>query len=403
MPSGSPPRPAGGTIFVASSAASLALVPAFLFGATGPFVREDLGFGRDVLGLVVSTYWLAMAFTGAPGGRLVQRWGSATGLRVGVGLACVALVTVALAPTTAVLFVGIGLGGVASAVITPATDLAVIQRVPEDRLAIAFGIKQSSLPAASLLAGLGIPVLALTLGWRWTFAAVLVLALPTLVLVRTSWSTGPSRSAIPTIPGADQGTRALRRLRPLVLGMGLAMAAVSSTGAFYVQAALDKGIGAGEAGVLLAVGSALGIMGRFVFTWRLSARSRPFAITAALTAIGAVGIIGIAAAQSVGTLLLATVVAFAAGWGWNGLFTHAVVASHRQVAARASGMLVAASATGGVLGPSSFGLLATRVGISVAWTVAAAEMLLASVLWLLHTRAETRAGQAPGSAVAEVG
>ena len=118
MPPGPRGHRTGVTITVASTSAALALVPAFLFGATGPFVREDLGFGAGVLGFVVSTYWMAMALSGALGGRLVQRWGAATGLRAGVGLACAALLLVATAPTTAVLFAGIALGGVASAVIT---------------------------------------------------------------------------------------------------------------------------------------------------------------------------------------------------------------------------------------------------------------------------------------------
>lgn len=394
----------GVTIGVASASASLALVPAFLFGATGPFVRADLGFGAGVLGLVVSTYWMAMALTGTLGGRLVQGWGAASGLRAGVVLACVGLATVALAPSTPVLFVGIALGGVASAVITPATDLAVIQRVPERWLPIAFGIKQSSLPAASLLAGVGVPVLALTLGWRWTFVAVMLLALPALLLVRTSWNARPPVSGT-ALAGSPDSSAALRALRPLVLGMGLAMAAVSATGAFYVESALGKGIGAGTAGLLLAAGSGLGILGRFGFTWRLSSRPHPFGIVAALTALGAVGILGIAAAQSVTTLLLATLLAFGAGWGWNGLFTHAVVAAHRDAAARASGMLVAASATGGVLGPSSFGLVATTAGISVAWSLAAAEMLLASVLWVLATRPGRRSTtrESSGSVVLDAG
>ncbi len=363
-----------------SASASLALVPAFLIGATGPFIRADLGFGAGVLGLLVSTYWMAMALSGTLGGRLVQRRGASSGLRGGALLACAALVLVALAPTTPVLFLGIALGGVASAVITPATDLAVIQCVPDRWLPIAFGIKQSSLPAASLLAGVGVPVLALTLGWRWTFVAVMLLALPALVLVGSSWNRRTSRA--PTPAGDAGGTPAERRdLRPLIVGMGLAMAAVSATGAFYVEAALGKGIDAGTAGLLLAAGSALGIVGRFVFTWRLSSSPRPFVVVATLTTVGSVGIVGIAAAQTVVALLLATLVAFGAGWGWNGLFTHAVVAAHRDTAARASGMLVAASATGGVLGPSTFGLLATSVGMPAAWSLAAAEMLLASVLW----------------------
>lgn len=394
----------GLTIGVVSASASLALVPAFLVGATGPFIRADLGFGAGVLGLLVSTYWMAMALSGTLGGRLVQRRGASSGLRGGVLLACIALSLVALAPVTPVLFVGIALGGVASAIITPATDLAVIQRVPERWLPIAFGIKQSSLPAASLLAGVGVPVLALTLGWRWTFVAVMLLALPTLLFVSSSWNT-PSRGA-PALTGDAAGATSVQRdLRPLVVGMGLAMAAVSATGAFYVESALGKGIGAGTAGVLLAAGSALGIAGRFVFTWQLSSSPRPFVVVAALTTVGAVGIVGIAAAQTVVMLLLATLVAFGTGWGWNGLFTHAVVASHRDTAARASGLLVAASATGGVLGPSSFGLLATSAGMSVAWSLAATEMLLASALWAWASRPGRRSSrrEAAGSVAADGG
>ena len=159
-----------------SSAAALALVPAFLFGAAGPYVREEMGFGPDVLGLAVSSYWLAMAVSGGPGGRLVQRWGTVAGLRAGALVGCVALLALALAPATGVLVAGMGLGGVASAIITPATDLAVVGQVPERWLPIAFGVKQSSLPAASLLAGVGVPALVLTVGWRWTFVAATVLA-----------------------------------------------------------------------------------------------------------------------------------------------------------------------------------------------------------------------------------
>ncbi len=392
----------GLTIGVVSASASLALVPAFLIGATGPFIRVDLGFGAGVLGLLVSTYWMAMALSGTLGGRLVQRLGASAGLRGGVLLACIALALVALAPTTPVLFLGIALGGVASAIITPATDLAVIKCVPDRWLPIAFGIKQSSLPAASLLAGVGVPVLALTLGWRWTFMAVMLLALPALVFVGRSWDRRARRA--PSLAADAGGTPTGKHdLRLLIVGMGLAMAAVSATGAFYVESALGKGIDAGTAGLLLAAGSALGIAGRFVFTWRLSSSPKPFVVVATLTTVGSVGIVGIAAAQTVVALLLATLVAFGAGWGWNGLFTHAVVASHRDTAARASGMLVAASATGGVLGPSTFGLLATSVGMPVAWCLAATEMLLASALWGWASRPGRRSvGRgAAGSVVAD--
>lgn len=380
------------TVTVASSAASLALVPAFLLGASAPFLREELDVGAGSLGLAVSAYWLAMALSGVPGGRLVHRWGAVSCLRLGVLLSCLALVVVASAPSVPVVFAGSALAGVASAVITPATDVVVVSRVPPHRLGLAFGVKQSSLPAASLLAGLGIPAVALTVGWRWSFVAVTVLAVPTLALVRRSWGVWTAA------PRSDAPSRTTSRGLPaLVVGMGLAMAAVSASGAFYVGSATGRGFAVGTAGALLAAGSALGVLGRFLLTWRLSSHADPFAISAGLVAAGAVGILGVARADSVPALALATLLALGAGWGWNGLFTHAVVAADRSRAARASSLLVVAAATGGVVGPATFGLVATSLGTDLAWNLVATQLLVAAVLWVASTRSPRPASGAAGT------
>lgn len=61
---------------------------------------------------------------------------------------------------------------------------AFSDRVPVGRQGLAFGIKEASIPGASMLAGLSLPVIAAALGWRASFvaaaavAAVVLVALP---------------------------------------------------------------------------------------------------------------------------------------------------------------------------------------------------------------------------------
>lgn len=45
------------------------------------------------------------------------------------------------------------------------------------RRGFAFGVKQSAVPLTAMLAGLAVPVFAVTVGWRWAFGAAAALGL----------------------------------------------------------------------------------------------------------------------------------------------------------------------------------------------------------------------------------
>jgi fucose permease len=167
------------------------------------------------------------------------------------------------------------------------------------------------------------------------------------------------------------------------------MSAVAATGGFFVESAVAGGMAAEQAGTLLAVGSGCGIVGRFVFSWRLSRLSRPLDVVAGLLALGAIGLGGFTVAGSGPFLLLATVLAFGAGWGWNGLLTQTVVAAHPEDTARASAYIMVGAGVGGVVGPATFGLVAVTAGHSWAWAAAAGALLAAAAL-LLSLRVPTR-------------
>lgn len=379
--------PWGRVLLAVTCSATVAMLPVFLLGATAPAVRADLGFDARHLGIAVSTFWVTMALGGLVGGRIAHAIGARPATYLGVGVAVVALAGLATAPSWPAVAGFAAVGGLSAALVTPAGDMATFAAVPTSRLGLAYGVKQAALPLAALLAGVGVPALVLTVGWRWTFVAAAAVAVPAVL-------------ALPRLPAPaapDPATGAPRHglltgLIPVAVAVGFAMAAVSATGAFYVESAVAAGLPTPTAGVLLATGSACGIVGRFVFAWRSTAR--PLVVVAGLLLVGGLATTAFGAVPALGgtaMLAVATAAAFGAGWGWNGLLTQTVVAAHPHATARASAYVLVGAAIGGVLGPTLFGLVASGAGYPVAWSCCGAAFLVASaVLAGLAVRARRR-------------
>ncbi|MCW2542216.1 MAG: major facilitator superfamily 1 [Frankiales bacterium] len=360
-------------------ATTMAQLPVFLVGAAAPSMRHDLHFGAGRLGLAISAFWAAMAVGALVGAGLARRLGAQATVAIGVATAALSLLGLASAQAWIALLAFAALGGLASAITTPAGDMALFAVLPIDRRGVAYGIKQASLPAASLLAGAGVPVLVLTVGWRWAFVAGLLLAVPALGLaphgrLRTSAiRSRNSRRATEVVPR-------LTDLIPVATAVALAMSGVSAMGAFYVVSAVNAGHSSRLAGLLLALGGVFGIAGRFVFSWRLGQLAYPYAVVAALMGFGGVGAILFAIDGQLALLVVGTVIAFGSGWGWNGLLTQTAVVSHPHATARASAYVMVGAAVGGVIGPTLFGQIVTHAGYSIAWLVCGAEFLSAAAV-----------------------
>lgn len=363
------------SVTVASTASVL---PVFLLGSAAPGIRADLHFDAGRLGVVVSAFWIAMAVGGLAAGRLAHALGAAVTVYLGVVISALALLGLALSPSWALLIPFAALGGIGGAITTPAVDMAVFEVVPAARLGFAYGVKQASLPAASLLAGVCVPALVLTAGWRWAFAAGMAFALSAVLsLPRRSVHLRTSRAR-----AKSSRTGRLNDVIPVAVAVGLAMSGVSAMGAFYVESAIASGEPARVAGLLLALGSVCGIAGRFLLSWRLGALPRPYAIVALLIALGGAGTAAFAVHGSGAVLVVGTVVAFGAGWGWNSLLTQTVIATHPEATARASAYVMVGAAVGGVAGPAAFGLAVSHFGYGAAWSTCAGCFLLAAAVLL---------------------
>ena len=269
--------------------------------------------------------------------------------------------------------IGTGLG---FALAQTSTNLFITRTVPAGNRATVLGIKHAAIPLAALLAGLAVPAVAVTIGWRWAFAIAAGGA--TLLWARLPKSFNGFRNPSPQ----DGGGSPPKELIVLVLATILAMASGSALSAFLVSFAVATGIGAASAGFLLSAGGASAIAMRVTWGWLADRRSTR----------GFFGIVGLLTVGSVGYLLLSTeqpalvlvgaMTSFAGVLGWSGLLVHAVVDRNLKAPARATGVTQVGFYAGGGIGPPLFGFLIDQFSYRFAWMTAAGMVLVAAGLVL---------------------
>lgn len=384
-------------VVTAVGATAAAGTPLFLLGALAVEVRAALGFSEAGLGLAIAVMFAASAAAGPLVIRVIERIGAFGGVVVTAVVGTAALAGIALlVDGYASLLAAMAVAGVAQAFGQPAANGLLARGLAGARQGLAFGVKQSAIPLTSLAAGAALPLVALTVGWRWAFggAALLVAALPWLV-PRHDASARPA----PRAPRTPSGPLVL-----LSVGVALAAATTMSLPTFLVETAVAHGMSAATAGALLVWGSAASIAARLGFGWTADRAGRdPLPAVAALLVAGAPGVALLGADLGAGALTAVVTVSFGLGWGWNGLLDAAVVRRHPDAPAAATGVVLTGLFTGAASGPLGFGALVEVAGYAVAWPVAGAVLLAAAgcvavaARWWAVTTREARAPRSPAT------
>ncbi len=361
-------------VLLAVAVATTGVLPAFLTGGLAVQVRGELGFNEAALGLAVALFFVSSSASSVIFGRVVERIGSHRGMRLAALGSATALLGVAVfARSWYSLVACLMLGGLSNAVAHPATHLSLVREVPAGRQGLSFGIKQAAIPTATLLAGLAVPTVAITVGWRWAFVGASVLALTVALLVPAETLGGSRR-----LKEARAGDVPLRALVLLAVGIGLGSTAATPLGAFIVESSVSAGLDVGTAGLLLALGSAVGITIRVSFGWfadRMS--SGRLRLVATMLVVGATGFALLATGIN-GLLVAGTLLAFGFGWGWPGLFNFAVVRSNPGAPAAATGVTQTGASSGAAAGPLLFGLIVASTSYTVAWAFSGGVALLSA-------------------------
>jgi MFS family permease len=373
-------RALAAALVVAASGA----LPTMLVGSLILQISGELDADPGSYGLAASTYFFASASLSAVSGRLSDRlgWQRAAMLScvlVGTCMAGLALVTLSLPIMITLLVVG----GFGHAFAMPATNLALAREVSRERQALAFGIKQTSNPLAGLIAGASLPLVALTIGWRWAFGLAVLLPLLGILLTPGGGTRGPTAVAPPHIrrPRGDR-----LALAAFSAAGGFAGFAVIALGTFVVASAVASGVREAVAGAYVAMCSVAGLSMRVIAGWWADRyRSQGLVPAAALMAVGGSGFALLAVMQA-SLVLPAMLIAYAAGWGWTGLFHFGVVHHFPDAPGRATGTVQIGTLVGSACGPLVVGLMASALGYRAAWLLIAVVMVAAAGSMLLARR-----------------
>lgn len=368
-------RPSAGAVCVAT----FTVLPLFLVGALGIQLSEDIGVPVSALGIASAAFFGSGALASYFSGRVATAYGVRTTMRASLVLVVVVLLFLAVGVhSLAGLVVILALGGMGNALAQPSVNLYLAERIDRNRQGTAYGIKQSAIPVAGMLAGLAVPIIGLTVGWRWAFAlftipaAVLAIYTPNARLaVRSSQAAGP----------ALQLPR--KALMVISTGSGLGMAAGSSLSIFLVPGAVVAGWSPGQAGFVFAGASIVGVLGRLMSGVLADRRGQKHLQAIALMLVaGAIGFLALSFSHQ-WLYAVGASIAFGFGWGWPGLMIYATVQLSPADPAASTGLVQIGTSSGAVIGPLIFGFVVEHFSYRVAWGVAGLELLLGSAILLM--------------------
>lgn len=370
-------RRTGRTVAAAVASTAQGSLPVFMLGGLSVQVRDELDFAADLHGLAVALFFACSGLASTVAGRLIERGGAHAGMVVTAALSGGACLGVAaLSSSWAQLAAFMGLAGVANAFAQPAANGLLKRVVSDRRQGLVFGVKQAAIPLTTLLAGVAVPALGLTVGWRWGFAACVGTAVAVAVVAPRE------ETRVQRAPGRQStGGRALAPLLAIAAAAALGAAPTMSLGVFLVASAVDAGVGQAAAGLLLAGGSVAGVVSRLANGALADRRDGGhLRAVAVMLTVGALGLALLGLGHIPVALVPGVVLAFAAGWGWNGLYDLAVVGQYPRAPAAATGVMLTGFFVGATLGPLGFGLVVEQRSFAAAWFAAAALALGAAAM-----------------------
>lgn len=378
----------GTDMLVVASSFVLVALPFFMVGGLAVQIRPELGLSETSFGAAVTIGFLSAALSAPFCGRIADRIGPRATVYLGCAICIASLAGLGLLASGFGTLAGfLALGGIGVALADTGLAVLVTRAIPIHRQGVAFGIKEASIPASTLVAGLAVPSIALTVGWRWGFAAgVLPLAVVLVGLPRIRISPTPT----PTTTGDAEPDPASppRRTALLLAALGAALGTTAGSGAgiFITDSSVAMGIDPAIAGLLLATGSLAGIATR-VATGILADRSGgpQFRLIALMLAGGALTM-ALGGTGNTALLVLATVGAFTGGWAWTGIFYLSLVRTSPHRPGAVAGIGSAALGLGNAAGPFLFGLVAGSVSYGAAWLGAGLVAAVASVLMTVAGR-----------------
>lgn len=375
--------------------------PVFLTGALGVQLTDEVGLSATQIGLAMGVSFTIAAVLSASMGRVAERLGPRRGFTVGLSVTCSSMIAIAVFARSFWQFcVLLGVAGVANALNQPSANLMLTTHIPADRLGVALATKQSGMPAAALLGGVAVPAIALTVGWQWAYVVGALLAVAAIIGFPADVGGRAARHVETNESGVARSARPDLGVPLLVLYATVGMLGATNAGAmvgFITSGAEASGLSPGAAGLVLSLGSLVGVVSRLLQGWQVDRQGiLPIQRLVWLYALGGLGVLVLAVDVPL-TYVVAPLPAFAFGWAWPGLFNLSVVRNNPSAPAAATGISQVGVFVGAALGPALGGFIIDNRSYRALWLFGAATLLVGSLL-AVYLRSRIRAARAVAEA-----
>lgn len=384
-------------LLVTIAVQALATFTTLSLAAIAPDVASGLSVSPELVGFQVSLIYFGGAVMSTVAGFQLRRWGpvrvsqaSLMFCAVGAGLAVIPSLAAVAAGS---IVIGFGYG-----MTNPAASELLLRIMPAGRRNLIFSIKQTGVPIGGVLAGLTAPPISQSFGWQWAPAVAAISCFMLALLIqplRTAWDADRD----PTARFKERPFDALSivwRSPPLrwLSVSGFFYAAVQLSLATFVVTLLvtDAGFGLIEAGAVLALVQAAGVVGRVAWGWiadRLGHGLVVLLIIGGACVTGALLVMAVSETWSTFAILILFTLFGINALGWTGVFqVEAARYAPQGKLGTVIGGVTAPTYGGVIVGPAVFSLAFVAIG---SYTTTFALVALFAVLGMLSVALASRA------------
>ena len=307
---------------------ALASMSAILPSAIAPELAAALGVPGSLIGFQVSCVYIGAMAASLVGGVFVRRFGALRCFQMALFFVAIGGAMSAI-PLLLAVGVGGGIVGLGYGLTNPPSSHLLMKVTTPKNRNLVFSIKQTGVPLGGVVAGLIGPWVALQFGWQMVLASGAFVSLTLMIgisIFRPYWDT-------------DRDAKAILRVNPLRdVGIvweykGLRWVSLSAFSFAAMQVGLstfavtmlvgDLNFSLIEAGVVLAVMQAAGVMGRVLWGWVADHSGNPSGVLAAITSITvicALTMVLLDAKTPIAFVYILLVTIGMTAIGWNGVF-----------------------------------------------------------------------------------
>ncbi|MFC1962052.1 MFS transporter [Chloroflexota bacterium] len=171
-------------------------------GPLAPFLKENMALTNTQIGIAMSATSFGFLVVQLPLGFLVDRIGARWPIAIGELIAGASLTALFFVPSYTWLLIFLFITGLGCGFLQPATAQGVIIWFPQHERATVMGLKQTSFNIGGIITAIGLPIVALSLGWRYGFLFLGITAIAIGITAFILYKEPPSKAS-PEDAGMD--------------------------------------------------------------------------------------------------------------------------------------------------------------------------------------------------------